>query len=229
MLPTPAPASPTATVILNELNWTEALESVFTENRRQDPTLLWQVFGSATGVTRYYPGGCWPSWPTVQPHTHLHLPAHSGGIWGGRSPRGLQRGLAAPASFARPAHLFSPYSHPLASPQENRPVRRPKETLVSEQGEAGQGRPLDSPCLPPALPAPDLQASEQGAASSIQFSFHTSLPLASGSHHPGRPPSGSAPVYCPALHPLRTDEWSRWRFPRVEVSSVGLTCPNTPI
>uniref|UniRef100_A0A2K6C1Z7 Calcium voltage-gated channel auxiliary subunit alpha2delta 2 n=1 Tax=Macaca nemestrina TaxID=9545 RepID=A0A2K6C1Z7_MACNE len=45
-----------STVILNELNWTEALENVFMENRRQDPTLLWQVFGSATGVTRYYPG-----------------------------------------------------------------------------------------------------------------------------------------------------------------------------
>nr|XP_053785202.1 voltage-dependent calcium channel subunit alpha-2/delta-2 isoform X5 [Desmodus rotundus] len=48
-----------STVILNELNWTEALESVFTENRRQDPTLLWQVFGSATGVTRYYPATPW--------------------------------------------------------------------------------------------------------------------------------------------------------------------------
>lgn len=55
------PAFPAATVILNELNWTEALENVFTENRRQDPTLLWQVFGSATGVTRYYPGGCQPT------------------------------------------------------------------------------------------------------------------------------------------------------------------------
>ncbi|XP_016072356.1 PREDICTED: voltage-dependent calcium channel subunit alpha-2/delta-2 [Miniopterus natalensis] len=48
-----------STVILNELNWTEALENVFTENRRQDPTLLWQVFGSATGVTRYYPATPW--------------------------------------------------------------------------------------------------------------------------------------------------------------------------
>lgn len=56
--PPQPPSSPTATVILNELNWTEALENVFTENRRRDPTLLWQVFGSATGVTRYYPGGC---------------------------------------------------------------------------------------------------------------------------------------------------------------------------
>lgn len=47
---------PTATVILNELNWTQALEDVFIENRKEDPSLLWQVFGSATGVTRYYPG-----------------------------------------------------------------------------------------------------------------------------------------------------------------------------
>lgn len=45
-----------ATVILNELNWTEALENVFVENRKEDPSLLWQVFGSATGVTRFYPG-----------------------------------------------------------------------------------------------------------------------------------------------------------------------------
>uniref|UniRef100_A0A3Q0SDP2 Calcium voltage-gated channel auxiliary subunit alpha2delta 2 n=1 Tax=Amphilophus citrinellus TaxID=61819 RepID=A0A3Q0SDP2_AMPCI len=42
-------------VILNELNWTQALEKVFMENSREDPSLLWQAFGSATGVTRYYP------------------------------------------------------------------------------------------------------------------------------------------------------------------------------
>lgn len=57
LLPHTHPAlSPTATVILNELNWTQALEDVFIENRKEDPSLLWQVFGSATGVTRYYPG-----------------------------------------------------------------------------------------------------------------------------------------------------------------------------
>ncbi|KAK3512490.1 hypothetical protein QTP70_014678 [Hemibagrus guttatus] len=44
-----------APVILNELNWTQALERVFMENSRDDPSLLWQAFGSATGVTRYYP------------------------------------------------------------------------------------------------------------------------------------------------------------------------------
>lgn len=45
-----------ATIVLNELNWTKALEDVFRKNREDDPTLLWQVFGSATGLARYYPG-----------------------------------------------------------------------------------------------------------------------------------------------------------------------------
>uniref|UniRef100_A0A3Q2PN33 Calcium voltage-gated channel auxiliary subunit alpha2delta 2 n=1 Tax=Fundulus heteroclitus TaxID=8078 RepID=A0A3Q2PN33_FUNHE len=45
--------------ILNELNWTQALERVFMENSREDPSLLWQAFGSATGVTRYYPASPW--------------------------------------------------------------------------------------------------------------------------------------------------------------------------
>jgi len=44
--------------VLNELNWTEALEDVFKKNREEDPTLLWQVFGSATGLARFYPGKC---------------------------------------------------------------------------------------------------------------------------------------------------------------------------
>ncbi|KAM9758046.1 voltage-dependent calcium channel subunit alpha-2/delta-2a isoform 5-T5 [Menidia menidia] len=46
-------------VILNELNWTQALERFFIENRREDSSLRWQVFGSATGVTRYYPATPW--------------------------------------------------------------------------------------------------------------------------------------------------------------------------
>lgn len=46
-------------VILNELNWTQSLERVFIENRREDSSLRWQVFGSATGVTRYYPATPW--------------------------------------------------------------------------------------------------------------------------------------------------------------------------
>ncbi|KAM9502783.1 voltage-dependent calcium channel subunit alpha-2/delta-1 [Salvelinus alpinus] len=46
-------------IVLNELNWTEALEDVFKKNREDDPTLLWQVFGSATGLARYYPASPW--------------------------------------------------------------------------------------------------------------------------------------------------------------------------
>nr|XP_020455167.1 voltage-dependent calcium channel subunit alpha-2/delta-1-like isoform X2 [Monopterus albus] len=48
-----------STIILNELNWTEALEDVFRKNKDEDPSLLWQVFGSATGLARYYPASPW--------------------------------------------------------------------------------------------------------------------------------------------------------------------------
>ncbi|XP_072552044.1 voltage-dependent calcium channel subunit alpha-2/delta-1 isoform X3 [Salminus brasiliensis] len=48
-----------STIVLNELNWTEALEDVFKRNKEEDPTLLWQVFGSATGLARYYPASPW--------------------------------------------------------------------------------------------------------------------------------------------------------------------------
>uniref|UniRef100_A0A8C4IQZ7 Calcium channel, voltage-dependent, alpha 2/delta subunit 1a n=1 Tax=Dicentrarchus labrax TaxID=13489 RepID=A0A8C4IQZ7_DICLA len=48
-----------STIILNELNWTEALEEVFRKNKEEDPSLLWQVFGSATGMARYYPASPW--------------------------------------------------------------------------------------------------------------------------------------------------------------------------
>ncbi|XP_023647195.1 voltage-dependent calcium channel subunit alpha-2/delta-1 isoform X1 [Paramormyrops kingsleyae] len=48
-----------STIMLNELNWTEALEDVFKKNWEEDPTLQWQAFGSATGLTRYYPASPW--------------------------------------------------------------------------------------------------------------------------------------------------------------------------
>uniref|UniRef100_A0A8C4SZ18 Calcium channel, voltage-dependent, alpha 2/delta subunit 1a n=1 Tax=Erpetoichthys calabaricus TaxID=27687 RepID=A0A8C4SZ18_ERPCA len=48
-----------STIVLNELNWTAALDEVFKKNREEDPTLLWQVFGSATGLARYYPASPW--------------------------------------------------------------------------------------------------------------------------------------------------------------------------
>uniref|UniRef100_G1U4V6 Calcium voltage-gated channel auxiliary subunit alpha2delta 1 n=1 Tax=Oryctolagus cuniculus TaxID=9986 RepID=G1U4V6_RABIT len=48
-----------STIVLNELNWTSALDDVFKKNREEDPSLLWQVFGSATGLARYYPASPW--------------------------------------------------------------------------------------------------------------------------------------------------------------------------
>ncbi|XP_059361308.1 voltage-dependent calcium channel subunit alpha-2/delta-1-like [Carassius carassius] len=48
-----------STIILNELNWTAALDEVFKKNRENDPSLLWQVFGSATGLARYFPASPW--------------------------------------------------------------------------------------------------------------------------------------------------------------------------
>uniref|UniRef100_A0A8C2YZG5 Calcium voltage-gated channel auxiliary subunit alpha2delta 1 n=1 Tax=Cyclopterus lumpus TaxID=8103 RepID=A0A8C2YZG5_CYCLU len=48
-----------STIVLNELNWSDALEEVFRKNREDDPTLLWQVYGSATGLARYYPASPW--------------------------------------------------------------------------------------------------------------------------------------------------------------------------
>ncbi|KAM9311349.1 voltage-dependent calcium channel subunit alpha-2/delta-1 [Gastrophryne carolinensis] len=46
-------------IVLNELNWTAALDEVFKKNAAEDKTLLWQVFGSATGLARYYPASPW--------------------------------------------------------------------------------------------------------------------------------------------------------------------------
>ncbi|XP_069763976.1 voltage-dependent calcium channel subunit alpha-2/delta-1 isoform X10 [Narcine bancroftii] len=48
-----------STIVLNELNWTGALDPVFKHNKQEDPTLMWQVFGSATGLARYYPASPW--------------------------------------------------------------------------------------------------------------------------------------------------------------------------
>ncbi|XP_062852767.1 voltage-dependent calcium channel subunit alpha-2/delta-2a [Trichomycterus rosablanca] len=45
--------------ILNELNWTQDLDRIFINNSLEDPSLRWQVFGSATGVTRFYPAAKW--------------------------------------------------------------------------------------------------------------------------------------------------------------------------
>ncbi|KAJ3612451.1 hypothetical protein NHX12_020726, partial [Muraenolepis orangiensis] len=36
-----------------------ALEDVFRRNKEEDPSLLWQVFGSATGLARFFPASPW--------------------------------------------------------------------------------------------------------------------------------------------------------------------------
>ena len=42
--------------ILNGLEWSNALDKVWQENRQDDPDLLWQYFGSQTGIMRNFPG-----------------------------------------------------------------------------------------------------------------------------------------------------------------------------
>ncbi|KAM4819811.1 voltage-dependent calcium channel subunit alpha-2/delta-4 [Thomomys bottae] len=45
--------------VLNGVYMSEALNPVFVENFRRDPTLTWQYFGSCTGFFRIYPGIKW--------------------------------------------------------------------------------------------------------------------------------------------------------------------------
>ncbi|ELU15917.1 hypothetical protein CAPTEDRAFT_193220 [Capitella teleta] len=45
--------------ILNGLQWTSGLEEQWRKNREKDPTLLWQYFGSQTGIMRNYPASKW--------------------------------------------------------------------------------------------------------------------------------------------------------------------------
>jgi len=45
--------------ILNGLSWTSGLEEVWKENIQRDPSLLWQYFGSKTGIFRNYPANMW--------------------------------------------------------------------------------------------------------------------------------------------------------------------------
>lgn len=113
-----------APVILNELNWTQALERVFIENRRDDSSLRWQVFGSATGVTRYYPGR----------HTCVT--------------RSLSAGLYLNTllSIAVALNWFSLYlflsSHSMEGAQQDRPLRRPQETMVGDPAWPNRRPPL---------------------------------------------------------------------------------------
>ncbi|XP_057672266.1 voltage-dependent calcium channel subunit alpha-2/delta-3-like [Diorhabda carinulata] len=45
--------------VLEGLRWSEALDLVFKENARNDPTLIWQYFASPKGFMRHYPAVKW--------------------------------------------------------------------------------------------------------------------------------------------------------------------------
>ncbi|XP_060595875.1 voltage-dependent calcium channel subunit alpha-2/delta-2-like isoform X2 [Ruditapes philippinarum] len=45
--------------ILNGLQWSAALDKVFTENYKKDPEILWQYFGSQSGFMRTLPASRW--------------------------------------------------------------------------------------------------------------------------------------------------------------------------
>ena len=45
-----------AAEVVNGVQWSEALDPIFEENYKNDSTLTWQYFGSATGFFRNYPG-----------------------------------------------------------------------------------------------------------------------------------------------------------------------------
>ena len=45
--------------ILNVANWSEPLDEVFKANYQEQPDLLWQYFGSETGMFRSFPGKKW--------------------------------------------------------------------------------------------------------------------------------------------------------------------------
>ncbi|XP_058641484.1 voltage-dependent calcium channel subunit alpha-2/delta-3 [Onychostoma macrolepis] len=45
--------------IVNGVYWSEALNTVFVDNFKRDPSLIWQYFGSAKGFFRQYPGIKW--------------------------------------------------------------------------------------------------------------------------------------------------------------------------
>nr|XP_033814818.1 voltage-dependent calcium channel subunit alpha-2/delta-1 isoform X1 [Geotrypetes seraphini] len=75
-----------STIVLNELNWTGALDDVFKRNREEDSTLLWQVFGSATGLARYYPASPWVNKTTIDLYDVRRRPWY---IQGAASPKDM--------------------------------------------------------------------------------------------------------------------------------------------
>uniref|UniRef100_A0A1I8H4F8 VWFA domain-containing protein n=1 Tax=Macrostomum lignano TaxID=282301 RepID=A0A1I8H4F8_9PLAT len=45
--------------VLNDIYWSNELDKVFYSNKRKDPELLWQFYGSQNGIFRMFPGMKW--------------------------------------------------------------------------------------------------------------------------------------------------------------------------
>lgn len=54
---------PTAKDVMGTIKWTEQLDSIFLDNYKNDPSLLWQFFGSTTGIMRQFPASRWDADP----------------------------------------------------------------------------------------------------------------------------------------------------------------------
>lgn len=94
---------------------------MFVENRRQDPTLLWQVFGSATGVTRYYPGGRQPIAPGRSAPLPLPPPipgVHFRVTWPLLQGLLPGPGTSLPVSSPHPVISFPPAATPWRAPKK---------------------------------------------------------------------------------------------------------------
>lgn len=48
-----------ASDVIRAIEWSEKLDPIFVDNYKQDPSLSWQYFGSATGFMRQYPAMSW--------------------------------------------------------------------------------------------------------------------------------------------------------------------------
>ncbi|CAH0395037.1 unnamed protein product [Bemisia tabaci] len=49
--------------VIRAIKWSETLDSIFLSNYKQDPSLSWQYFGSATGFMRQFPAMQWKQEP----------------------------------------------------------------------------------------------------------------------------------------------------------------------
>uniref|UniRef100_A0A8C6KLN2 Calcium channel, voltage-dependent, alpha 2/delta subunit 1a n=1 Tax=Nothobranchius furzeri TaxID=105023 RepID=A0A8C6KLN2_NOTFU len=111
-----------STIILNELNWTEALEETFRINKEEDPSLLWQVFGSATGLTRYYPASPWIDTSSSPNKIDLYdVRRRPWYIQGAASPKDML--ILVDAKYVRVSSLRSPSTLLTLSPQFNKSAR----------------------------------------------------------------------------------------------------------